>query len=177
MCPGITIQQLLSWLPHGTAVIRTMPNTPVECRQGAMGMFVGPDVGDRRTAVVKTALRDVSPCIEVLEQEQHLDVVAAISGFAPAHVYYLMEALILVGETHGLDPEMTRRLVTQSCLGAGQLARDASVPVSQLRSGVCVPGGSTRKAIAHLERLGFLEGVQTAAEKSLDFNRQMRYLE
>lgn len=86
-----------------------------------------------------------------------------------------MEALILVGETHGLDPEMTRRLVTQSCLGAGQLARDASVPVSQLRSGVCVPGGSTRKAIAHLERLGFLEGVQTAAEKSLD--RQMRYLE
>ncbi|KAL2814079.1 pyrroline-5-carboxylate reductase dimerization-domain-containing protein [Aspergillus cavernicola] len=177
MCPGITVRQLQMWLPPGTAVVRTMPNTPVECRQGATGIFASADVGKYRVTMIKTALQDVSPSIALLEQEELLDVVAAISGSAPAHVYYLMEALIAVGESHGLAPDIARELVTQSCLGAGQLARDAGVPVGELRAGVCVPGGSTGKAIAHLEKKGFLKEVKEAVEKSLAANRQMQLLE
>jgi pyrroline-5-carboxylate reductase len=89
----------------------------------------------------------------------------------------MMEALITAGESYGLAPDMARLLVTQSCLGAGQLARDADVPVCALRQGVCVPGGSTGKAIAHLEQKGFQGQVKAAVEKSLEANRQMGLVE
>jgi pyrroline-5-carboxylate reductase len=96
---------------------------------------------------------------------------------APAHFYYMMEALIAAGESYGLAPDIARLLVTQSCLGAGQLARDADIPVCALRKGVCVPGGSTGKAISHLEQKGFQDEVKTAVERSLEANRQMQFVE
>lgn len=191
MCPGITIGQLQSWLPYGTTVVRTMPNTPVECGEGATGIFPSPDAGAHRVALVSTALRITSPTIAVLEEESLLDVVAAISGYvlstltlglcvirsAPAHFYYIMEALIAVGEKHGLPPDMAKQLVAQSCLGAGQLARDTFAGVHELRTGVCVPGGSTEKAIAHLEETGLMGVIKAAVGRSLDANRLMKMVE
>ncbi|OJJ07365.1 hypothetical protein ASPVEDRAFT_155232 [Aspergillus versicolor CBS 583.65] len=78
-------QRPTSWLPSGTAVVRTMPNTPVECGEGATGIFPSPNSGAHRVAMVSTALRNGSPTIAILEEEALLDVVAAISGSAPAH--------------------------------------------------------------------------------------------
>ena len=80
MCPGITAAQLRSWLPLRTAVVRTMPNTPVECCEGATGIFAGPDVAQSRVDLVTCTLRAVSPIIALLDEEPLLDVVAAIAG-------------------------------------------------------------------------------------------------
>jgi pyrroline-5-carboxylate reductase len=79
MCPGITVKQLQSWLPHGTCVVRTMPNSPVGCRQGATGLFASENAS-HRIDVVATTLRDVSPAVVPLLEERLLDVVAAVAG-------------------------------------------------------------------------------------------------
>lgn len=79
MCPGITIEQLEHWLPAGTAIIRSMPNTPVACCQGATALYPNRE-GLSRVNQVKMVLQDVSPKISVLPEESLLDVVAASAG-------------------------------------------------------------------------------------------------
>lgn len=79
MCPGITVSQLQDWLPAGTVIIRSMPNTPVECRQGATGLFASGDA-THRIDYVKMVLEEVSPLVAVVPEESMLDVVAAVSG-------------------------------------------------------------------------------------------------
>lgn len=86
MCPGISVAQLQSWLPAETPVVRSMPNTPVMCRQGATALFPS-DNALSRIELVATVFREVSPAISVLPQESLLDVVAAISGYV---AYYLI---------------------------------------------------------------------------------------
>lgn len=79
MCPGISVKQLQSWLPKDTPIVRSMPNTPVECGQGATGLFPSSDA-HKRVESVAFVLREVSPAVCILSEESPLDVVAAISG-------------------------------------------------------------------------------------------------
>lgn len=79
MCPGIAIEQLEHWLPKGTAIIRSMPNTPVACCQGATALYPNHE-GLSRVNQVKTVLQDVSPRLCVLPKESLLDVAAAVAG-------------------------------------------------------------------------------------------------
>lgn len=76
-----------------------------------------------------------------------------------------------------MSTETARNLVTQSCLGSGMLSRDCDRPIQVLRKEVCVPGGSTEKAVAHLMESRLPEIVQDAVDRSLKANREMRYVE
>ncbi|PTB66090.1 coenzyme F420-dependent NADP oxidoreductase [Trichoderma citrinoviride] len=110
MCPGISVAQVQSWLPKETPVVRSMPNTPVMCRQGATALFPS-ESALPRIELVATVFRAVSPAISILPKESLLDVVAAISGSAPAHFYYLIESMISVAVSHGLSKDMARSLI------------------------------------------------------------------
>ena len=79
MCPGITVSQLQDWLPTSTAIIRSIPNTPVEVRQGTTGLFASGDA-TLRVNDVQRVLEEVSPLVTIVPEESMLDVVAAISG-------------------------------------------------------------------------------------------------
>ncbi|KAL4954841.1 hypothetical protein BDW69DRAFT_183157 [Aspergillus filifer] len=178
MCPGITVAQLKGWLPADTAIVRTMPNTPVEERQGATGLFAADledELGRLRVQHVKSVLETVSPLVTVVKEEPLLDVVAAVSGSGPAHFFLIIESMVVAAEAMGLDRETAEPLVIQSCLGAGFLARASSKPVDELRKEVCVPGGSTESAIQHLQSSGVGELFREALQRSLDANRKMRF--
>ncbi|KAK8036629.1 pyrroline-5-carboxylate reductase [Apiospora phragmitis] len=176
MCPGISVAQLQSWLPTGTPIVRSMPNLPVTCREGATALFPSKEAVSR-VELVASVLKEVSPAVSVLPEESLLDVAASISGSAPAYFYYLIESLVSAAETHGMCTETARNLVVQSCLGSGMLSRGTDRPIQVLRKEVCVPGGSTEKAIAHLMESRLPEIVQGAVDKSLKANREMRYVE
>ena len=83
--------------------------------------------------------------------------------------------MVSAAESMGLSREAAEPLVIQSCLGAGFLARAISKPVASLRKDVCVPGGSTEKAISHLDQGGIRELFKAATQKSLDANLKMRF--
>ncbi|KAJ1714128.1 pyrroline-5-carboxylate reductase [Aspergillus flavus] len=174
MCPGITVSQLQDWLPTGTAIVRSMPNTPVEVRQGATGLFASEDA-TVRVNHVKTVLEEVSPLVTIVPEESMLDVVAAVSGSGPAHFFFVIESMVAAAESMGLPREAAEPLVIQSCLGAGYLASASSKSVADLRKEVCVPGGSTEKAISHLDQNGVQTLFKVAIQKSLDANLKMQF--
>lgn len=80
MCPGITTQQLQTWLKQHLPIVRTMPNTPVSERQGATAMFANSLVSEHDIEQVMNLFRPISPAVCRLPQEELLDVAASVSG-------------------------------------------------------------------------------------------------
>lgn len=93
----------------------------------------------------------------------------------PAHIFFVIESMVAAADSMGLSREIAEPLVIQSCFGAGFLARATSKPIATLRKEVCVPGGSTEKAISHLDQSGFQDMMKMAIQKSLDANLKMRF--
>ncbi|CCT63351.1 related to PRO3-delta 1-pyrroline-5-carboxylate reductase [Fusarium fujikuroi] len=173
MCPGITTAQLEGWLPKGASVVRTMPNTPVAVRQGATALFANKVVTAQQASAVADIFRAVSPQISFIKQEDGIDIAASISGSSPAYVFKLLAILVEAGVSHGLAPDVAGALVKQSCLGAAMQALQDKRSLQSLIADVCVPGGSTEKAMQRLDEGEFSAVVAAAVEKSLDANRAM----
>lgn len=81
--------------------------------------------------------------------------------------------MIAAAESHGLPTAIARSLIVQSCVGSGLLSQETDRSIHTLRKDVCVPGGSTEKAINHLAESSFPKIVQDAVGKSLRANREM----
>ncbi|RAH47393.1 pyrroline-5-carboxylate reductase family protein [Aspergillus brunneoviolaceus CBS 621.78] len=174
LCPGITIAQLQGWLPTGTPIVRSMPNTPVMVCQGATGLFPSSLVTPCQLITLTRMFEAISPSVVTLAHEDQLNVVAAISGSAPAYFYRLMDSMVATGVSLGLPESLARDLITQSCIGSGAFAREIpSVSLAQLKNDVCVPGGSTEKAMDVLDAHGWHRGVKEAITASLTANRSM----
>ncbi|KAJ5190382.1 pyrroline-5-carboxylate reductase, partial [Penicillium cinerascens] len=175
LCPGITIAQLQSWLPHETPLVRAMPNTPVKVSQGATGLFPSENVQPLEMELVQAVFRAISPTVVVLSQENHLDVVASISGSAPAYFFHLMDSMVEAAKGLGLPESISTRLVAQSCIGSGSMAHlDLGVSLAQMKNDVCVPGGSTRRAMDVLDANDWHRHVEDAVRVSWKANRAMK---
>lgn len=79
MCPGIRLSQLESWLPADTAIVRSMPNTPLEVGAGSTALSANVAAA-HSVADVEAVFRTVCPAVCLVEEDM-LDVVAAVSGY------------------------------------------------------------------------------------------------
>jgi pyrroline-5-carboxylate reductase len=86
----------------------------------------------------------------VVQREDLLDAVTAVSGSGPAYFFLLMEEMLHAAAELGLDPDTARTLVLQTAKGAALLAEEAAangeMPDS-LRRKVTSPGGTTEAAL------------------------------
>ncbi|KAH5214359.1 hypothetical protein HBI62_182960 [Parastagonospora nodorum] len=173
MCPGITISQLQTWLPANYPIIRSMPNTPVAVGQGATALFANKFVTSGSINEIKKVFLNVSPCVECLNCEDLLDVVASVSGSGPAYLFYMAQAMVDAAIAKGLPEKQAKSLVIQSVIGASLLAQRMPQSLSELLDDVCVPGGSTEKAMATLDLHGANDAILKAVHVSWQANLEM----
>ncbi|XHG05675.1 hypothetical protein AWENTII_008893 [Aspergillus wentii] len=174
VCPGITMSQLAQELPPRAPIVRSMPNTPVAAGQGATALFANQWVDAKSMNQVDHVFRAISPTVEVLDREEMMDVVAAVSGSAPAYAFHLMRSLADAATARGIPAHAAQDLIVQSFLGAAMLARQCPPEsLSKLLSDVCVPGGSTAKAMATLDNYRASEVVDQAVQASWVANQAM----
>jgi len=144
---GKTIEFLAEALPPGTAIVRSMPNTPA-----AIGRGITVAVPNQR---VTAAQRDLAHkllvatgAVEWVEDEALLDPVTAVSGSGPAYVFLLAEVLAEAGAALGLPPELAMRLARATVEGSGELLHRApEIGADVLRQNVTSPGGTTQAAL------------------------------
>ena len=105
----------------------------------------------------------------ILDREDLIDAVTAVSGSGPAYYYLLMEKMIDTGVALGLTPDMARTLVLQTAKGACLLAAQADsqgeTPADLTRK-VATPGGTTEAALNGFNEGGFGDLVQTALQRA-----------
>jgi pyrroline-5-carboxylate reductase len=148
---GITTESLARWLGEDQAIVRCMPNTPSQLRQGASGLFANQWVNTSQRATADRILRAVG-VVEWLAEESLLNPVTAVSGSGPAYFFLMMEAMIDAGVNMGLTRESATELTLQTALGAALLAKNSQVDVAELRRRVTSPNGTTEQAIKSFEQ-------------------------
>jgi pyrroline-5-carboxylate reductase len=142
---GRTIASIASHFPAGTAIIRTMPNTPAAIGRGISALYANEAATAEQARLCEALMGAVGETVW-LDDEALMDAVTAVSGSGPAYVFLLAECLAEAGEAAGLPRELAERLARATVSGAGELLHQSELPPDELRRNVTSPGGTTAAA-------------------------------
>lgn len=144
---GKTIARMEAVFGAGTAIVRTIPNTPAAVGKGITGAAANAHVRAGQRALVNTLLGAVGR-VEWLAREDWIDAVTAVSGSGPAYVFLIAETLARAGAAAGLPADLAARLARATVEGAGELLyRSPDITPATLRQNVTSPNGTTHAAL------------------------------
>jgi pyrroline-5-carboxylate reductase len=170
---GIKVADIVAVLGD-VPIVRVMPNTPALIGQGASALFANQEAAaliGKAMAIFAAVGKAV-----VVEDEDLIDAVTALSGSGPAYYFFLMEAMIKAGTTLGLPEAVATALVLQTAKGAGLLAVEADKSgesPAELRRKVTSPGGTTEAAIKVFADGKMDELISTAMTRAYDRSREL----
>jgi pyrroline-5-carboxylate reductase len=168
---GLRSTRIAESLGPGTAVVRTMPNTPSAIRLGMTAIAPGPGATPDDLDWVRSLFTAVGGVVEL--DESHFHAVTAVSGSGPAWVFRMAEAWIAAAVAEGLPPETAERLVIETMFGAASLLRLGDRSPSELRTAVTSRGGTTAAGLAALDATGFDDAVQAAITAATARGREL----
>lgn len=146
---GRTIGFLHEALPRGTAIVRTIPNTPASIGQGITVAVANAQAEPGDRALVGALLAALGP-VEWIEDEELMDAATAVSGSGPAYAFLLAETLAQAGAAAGLPADLADRLARATVAGAGALIAQSGIDPATLRENVTSPAGTTAAALSVL---------------------------
>lgn len=154
--------------PSGQPVVRAMPNTPAQIRQGITVLCRGGAASATHLAIAHALFGALGDVLELPERDFH--AVTAVSGSGPAYLFFFMEAMLEAGRRLRLPAAAVERLVVQTVIGSASLACATGEPPAVLRARVTSKGGTTEAALRVFEqsnvRAGVVAGVLAAARRS-----------
>ncbi|MGP9688628.1 pyrroline-5-carboxylate reductase [Psychrobacter sp. AOP22-C1-C5] len=169
--------KLLSDMLHGYRnIVRAMPNTPAMIQMGATGLYGTEDISDEQKQLA-TAMMEASGLVMWVENETHMHAVTAVSGSAPAYMFYIIESMVDGAVALGLDKEQASALAMQTMLGAAKMAMDSEDAPAELRRKVTSPNGTTQAAIESMQdndigrQIG--EAMQACYDRSQALSKEM----
>ena len=166
---GLDAKTIDQWLGGNNAMVRCMPNTPSLVGYGASGLYANAKVSSAQREAA-TQLMEAVGIVEWVEEEGLLDAVTAVSGSAPAYFFLMFEAMEEAAVKLGLPAATARRLAIQTALGAATMAQQSDKDPATLKQNVMSPGGTTERAIQHMEdaqlRTTIADAMQACADRA-----------
>jgi pyrroline-5-carboxylate reductase len=170
---GVALERLRAAYPRAE-VVRAMPNTAVEVRQGVTCLAVERDAraegvggadGTEGGDLAELARARFERVGEVVDVPEHLmELATAISGVAPAYLALVAEAQVEAAVGHGVPIELARQLVAGGLAGSAALLAARGMDTLGVRAEVASPGGMTVRGLAALESAG----VRGAFDEAMD---------
>ncbi|CAN7355473.1 pyrroline-5-carboxylate reductase [Bosea sp. LjRoot9] len=146
---GVSIGTLRQALP-GARLIRAMPNTPALVSKGVTVLVAAADTTEADRAFCEELFSAVGT-VHWLDDEGLMDSVTAVSGSGPAYIFAFAEAFIAAAQAVGLDAPLAKALVVETLDGATAMIRETGRPLSDLKSAVRSPAGTTDAALRVFE--------------------------
>ncbi|WP_027416935.1 pyrroline-5-carboxylate reductase [Aneurinibacillus terranovensis] len=168
---GISTEYISRLLRHNAPVIRTMPNTSAAVGLSATAISPGKYASDEDVNIALAMFNAVG--IAEIVKENELHAVTGLSGSGPAYVYYLVEAMEAAGSEIGLDPEVARRLILQTIIGAAHMLKESDEEPAALRRKVTSPNGTTDAGIRVLEKYDFQEAMKACIKRAVKRSEEM----
>ncbi|NQU57478.1 MAG: pyrroline-5-carboxylate reductase [Rhodospirillales bacterium] len=167
---GKTIAYFEKILGTDAAIIRAMPNTPAAVGRGITVGCANARVSNQQISLCGDLLSAVGE-VAWVDDEDHIDIVTAVSGGGPAYVFLLAECLCAAGVKAGLPVDLAKRLARVTVAGSGELLHLSAEEPETLRKNVTSPGGTTAEALRVLMAEGglqplFDEAIAAATAKS-----------
>ncbi len=170
---GIRVSRITAVLGD-VAVVRVMPNTPALIGEGASALFAN-ERAKTKLDKVRRIFSAAGKAV-VVDDEDLIDVVTAVSGSGPAYYFLLIEEMINAAVKLGLPEDVAKDLVLQTAKGAALLAVEADKNGEKpagLRRKVTSPGGTTAAALKVLADGGFGSLVAAAIERARDRSKEL----
>lgn len=151
-----------AYAPYGDApIVRVLPSTPVEVRQGVTVHALDPDADADLTARVKELFGRLGPVVTLPESQ--VDTATGLMSSAPAYVALVAEAQIDAGIRYGIPADVAAQLVVATLAGTAALLEHRGYDTLAVRREVTSPGGMTARGLEALEaggvRSAFLEAM------------------
>lgn len=130
------------------AIVRAMPNLPVEIGKGVVVLESQGAAADARAAA--GALMAPLGLVEWVDAVRY-NAVGTLSGCGPAFVYRFIDALAAAGTSLGVPADQALRLARATVEGGALLAAESADSPGMLADRVASPGGSTRAGLNVLD--------------------------
>ena len=173
---GLSTEILSDMLGGYSNIVRAMPNTPAMIQMGATGLYGTDDISAEQKQLA-TAVMEASGLVMWVDNEEHMHAVTAVSGSAPAYMFYIIEAMVDGAVALGLDKEQASALAMQTMLGAAKMAMDSDDAPAELRRKVTSPNGTTQAAIESMQAndIGrqISEAMQACYDRSQALSEEM----
>ena len=161
-------------LQKAIPVVRAMPNTPCLVNAGMTVLCPGRYASKEHIELAKEIFAAVG-LVAVIDNEELMDAVTALSGSGPAYAYIIIEALAEGGVKVGLPRSLSTMLAAQSLLGAAKMVLETGEHPAKLKDEVTTPAGVTIDGIMALEdggiRVTLIKTVDRATEKSKELSQ------
>ena len=173
---GLSTDLLSNMLGGYGNIVRAMPNTPSMIQMGATGLY-GTDNISAEQKQLATAVMEASGLVMWVDDEEHMHAVTAVSGSAPAYMFYFIESMVDGAVALGLDKEQASALAMQTMLGAAKMAIDSDDAPAELRRKVTSPNGTTQAAVESMQanEIGrqISEAMQACYDRSQALSEEM----
>ena len=173
---GLSTELLSNMLGGYGNIVRAMPNTPAMIQMGATGLYGTDDISAEQKQLA-TAVMEASGLVMWVDNEEHMHAVTAVSGSAPAYMFYFIEAMVDGAVALGLDKEQASALAMQTMLGAAKMALGSEDAPSELRRKVTSPNGTTQAAIESMQANDMsrqiVEAMQACYDRSQALSEEM----
>ncbi|SOE23612.1 pyrroline-5-carboxylate reductase [Spirosomataceae bacterium TFI 002] len=171
---GVTVETIANATKLGK-VARAMPNLPAQIGLGMTTVNFTDAIDEPTKEIVKAILSSTGEVLEVAEQ-QDLDKSTGISGSGPAYIFYFIEALEKAAEGMGFNREDSRKLASQTFLGAIELYRQGDLTPEEWMNRVASKGGTTRAALNMLAAEDvsnkIIKGANAAYERAVELGKE-----
>lgn len=174
---GLSTDLLSDMLGGYPTIVRAMPNTPAMIQMGATGLY-GTDATNEAQKQLATAVMEASGLVMWVDNESQMHAVTAVSGSAPAYMFYFIESMVKGGMDLGLSEEQASALAMQTMMGAAKMAMESPDAPSELRRRVTSPNGTTQAAVESMQEsdIGALiqKAMQACADRSQALSEEMK---
>ena len=173
---GLSTDLLSDMLGGYSNIVRAMPNTPSMIQMGATGLY-GTDAISAEQKQLATAVVEASGLVIWVDDEAHMHAVTAVSGSAPAYMFYFIESMVDGAVALGLDKEKASALAMQTMLGAAKMAMNSDDTPAELRRKVTSPKGTTQAAVESMQanEIGrqISEAMKACSDRSQALSEEM----
>lgn len=172
---GIGIEILEAHLGEERRIIRVMPNTPAQVREGMTAISPNNHALPEDIETAKEIFGAVGKVVRM--EEKLMDVVTALGGSGPAYVCLFVEALANGGVKMGLSAKDAYQIATQTVLGTAKMILETGKHPAQLKDEVTSPGGTTIEGLSVLESKGvrgaLIKTVEAATKRSKKLGKEV----
>lgn len=166
LAAGFSLQTLKRLLPNVSGLARAMPNTPATIQKAVVGYCMA-DGAEAYRATVEEFLTPLGLVVQVEEGEE-FEALTVSCGSGPGFVFELMQYWQEWLEEHGFEPEIARKMVVQTFVGAARLAElSPEVSLTELQDRVVSKKGVTAAGLQSMRELEIERALRYSFEKAV----------
>lgn len=155
-------------------VFRLMPNLPLLCGKGMIGVVEEAEVTPASKGRVEEVLQGLGEVTWL--KESQMNAFTALTGSNPAYIYVIIESMVAAGVELGFKSDAALELILQTFEGSVALLRELQTTPEKLKKQIASPGGATIAGLNEMEaqrlRFGMIQTLKQTVFRAEEMERE-----